>query len=215
MIDLDRPISPEEIAEIAEGRKLPPVAELKRLLDLYFEGPITDDIAEKLHSSMVAMRADEPRHRGEVGAYLGNMVRGHGRAWFEDFTRGRTLVREVDLALFHAATTRGYPKAKPHCPQPFVGTWTQRGATARDSSPVTWTFGDDGSFATNLPRVATARRWCIHTYQTPRGDPGASEVWVRDDAYGSWDRFDIEAVAERSITLTFYDRGPIEHILER
>ena len=148
MNEWNKPASQADIARIEEERRLPEPAELKPLLARYFEGPITDEIAERLHSDMKDIMSRRPRHEGKIASYDPQNRLGEGFAWREEFSRGHHIPRASDLALFHAAMTKGFPRAKLYCPEICVGTWKQID-DGRTGETATWTLSQNGDLRTD------------------------------------------------------------------
>jgi len=216
MIDWDIPLlTPERIAEYKERRRLPGPDELKGLLEQYFEGPITDELAVQLHTEMVAIIKHEPRRLGDVSAFATRNRYGEGEAWREAFSGWRDDPRYVDLALFHAAVTDGYPKPKLHCPTFFLGTWRQTNETTASGEPVYWRFAANSDFRTNHPRFAEDMQWC---HRGAREDPDQlryTKVWLQSTRR-RWHSIPILNASDHGLELgeLRYD-GHHDYCLER
>jgi len=114
-------------ADIAEERRLPEPSEIEAMLTRYFEGPIGADVVAKLHAEVARVLADPPLHGGMARGFLpSNGGRAFGRAWREDLSFQRTSPRSIDLAAWIAWSQPGYPRARPYCPDGYVGTWIHR-----------------------------------------------------------------------------------------
>jgi len=204
-----------EIAQHIEDNRLPGPDELRVLLERYFEGPITDEIALRLHSEMVAIFKNVPRMKGDISAFFrGNRV-GQGEAWREEFSGWRSTPRNVDLALFHAATRRGYPKPKLHCPTFFLGTWRQTNATASTGEPIHWRFAANGDFHTNHPSYFERTEWCHHGSPEEPGQLRYTSVCVQSARF-RWRPIAILNVSDHGLELgeLRYD-GHHDYCLER
>jgi hypothetical protein len=155
---------------------VPGIAEIAAMLDKYFIGPISDDVVAKLHDEVARVLADPPSRAGRASSFLpSNGGLGFGRAWREELSYGLTTPRPIDLAAFIAWATKGYPPARPYCPDAFVGTWIQREPSA--PSPPRWTFERDGGFAAPDTPFASRIYWCVHR----QGDkPSDASVWLED-----------------------------------
>ena len=122
--------------------------------------------------------------------------------------RGHANPRPIDLAAFIAWSHRGYPKARPHCPRDLVGRWLQREpATA---APVTWAFGDDGSFAAPDSPSPFAKRttWCVHHHV----DDEERDVWLYDPWGIGHLNLHIESVTPKELRLDCLSRSIRVHL---
>jgi hypothetical protein len=156
--------------DIRESRRVPEQAEVKAILEEYFVGPITDQIASKLTEYVRRVMADGPLHGGEIAAFdPGNGRRGFGQAWRELLSFDRNYPRSIDLAAWLAASTHGYPAPLPYCPDRYVGRWKQLEPDGQ--SGYTWEFEAGGRFRTDNPVCSSRDRWCVHRVdEGPRGD---------------------------------------------
>src|SRR5262245_26929777 len=81
----------DNLIDIREERRVPSQAEVKAILETYFIGIITDEIASKLTDYVARVIADPPLHAGEVSKFHpGNGRRGFGRAWREQLAFSRS-----------------------------------------------------------------------------------------------------------------------------
>ena len=173
MIDWDKPATEAQIAQFIEDDRLPEPEELKALLERYLIGPITDEHATRLHADMDAILKDWPRLKGDRGTFRDRHHYAAGHAWCEEFSYGRGIPRTADLAIFHAATMRGYPAPKLYCPAFFVGTWKQGDPSPATAEPVLWRLAANGDFQSNHRSFAKNTQWCIQRDRTRRPRPRA------------------------------------------
>jgi hypothetical protein len=164
-------------ADIAEERRLPEPSEIEAMLTRYFEGPVGADVVAKLHAEVARVLADPPLHGGMARGFLpSNGGRAFGRAWREDLSFQRTSPRSIDLAAWIAWSQSGYPRARPYCPEGYVGTWIQH-EPAADPAPR-WTLGRDGAFSAPGTPYANRISWCAHRQGTKAND---ASLWLEDD----------------------------------
>ena len=165
--------------DIAEERRVLGPGEVRRVLETYFAGPITDEVVGRLTEEVARVLADPALHAGEMAKFHpGNGGRGFGQAWRELAAFGRTSPRSIDLAAWLAASTAGYPAPRPCCPDVYAGRWQQR-RPGGGPAPV-WELGPDGRFHTDDPIASARDRWCVHRRD---GGPRGDAIWL-DDALG-------------------------------
>lgn len=188
--------------DIEEERRILEPGEVKTMLETYFVGPITDEVASDLAEYVARVLADPPLHAGEISKFRpDNGGRGFGRAWREHLAYGRTYPRSIDLAAWLAASSEGYPAPKPYCPAVYIGKWEQRepdGAAA-----YTWTFDAGGRFHTDEPLCSDRDRWCVHR-QGPGPRPRGDVIWLDDDlgiAHDSVLVIDLEPTAPPTLVV--------------
>ena len=162
--------------DIDEERRVPERAEIAAMLAKYFVGPIGDDVVTKLHAEVTRVLADAPLRRGMARGFLpSNGGRGFGCAWREELAFQRTQPRSIDLAAWIAWSQPGYPRARPYCPDAYVGTWIQREPAS--ATPPRWTLDHDGTFSAPGTPFAQQVTWCVHRQGTK---PDDASVWLAD-----------------------------------
>jgi hypothetical protein len=167
----------DSLIDIGEERRVPSQVEVKAMLENYFTGLITDEIASKLTDYVARVIADPPLHAGETSKFHpGNGRRGFGMAWREQLAFCRTYPRSIDLAAWLAASTEGYPEPRPYCPDFYIGRWMQK--DPETTSAYVWELDACGRFHTNHPLYSDRDRWCVHrTNPGPKGD----QIWFDDE----------------------------------
>lgn len=154
-----------------EARRVPDRAEIRSLLETYFDGPITDAHVTTIADRIAAMLADPARRTVEDHTYIANSVRNHGQAWKEVLSKGQSAPRVIDYVPWFASITKGFPPPKPHCPRELVGTWEQV-----EPPGGRWELRADGGFHADV--LDDRERW----YVRERGGKQRSgdELYVRE-----------------------------------
>lgn len=202
------------MAQVLEDRRIPTHEELKGLFASYFEGPITDVHVARLLVELEQVRSNPSRLAGDRGAFLPEHRHGRGFGWREEFSYGRRSPRAVDHALFLAATTRGYPKAKLYCPPYFVGTWNQVDPASPSAEPWRWTLGSDGTLASTHPIWHEGAEWCVQRTEHAGTFLGSS-LCVRSPVSG-WEYLVLQRASETTMSLTWPGLdGPQRYEFER
>jgi hypothetical protein len=182
---------------IGEQRGVPVRAEIATLLETYFVGPIGDDAIDKLHAEVARILTDPALRGGVVRSYApNNGGLGFGCAWREELAFRRTTPRSIDLAAFIAWSHKGFPPARPYCPDVFVGRWLQRDETA--PAPMLWTLGADGAFSAAGTAFDGRKRWCFHRQSEDAND---GSIWLDDRHSGTHKRLLVLHVTATELAL--------------
>lgn len=150
----------------------------------------------RLVAAGLALAADRPRMRGQLGQFAPEDPIGHGLAWWEERQRGSPVLRlpisKLDHALMLITSEPRLdprPAPRPHCPPELCGRWERTGASRDDvtmeppRSPRAWTLGADGSVATEGDPERAGWTWRVHegSFRTlclgPPHDP-LRERWI-------------------------------------
>jgi hypothetical protein len=198
---------------IVSGQE-PTANEIATLLRRYLDGPVDDADVARLDQQFRDLMQDKARRGPEQSAFRANGRRYLGQAWKELLSPHDQLPSPVELALWLAIVTPGYPPPRWYCPEELVGTWRQKAP-----GEAIWELHADGSFATTDSQLARlgVPRWCVHLVAR-RGDLYRDHVWLTDRAK--------HTVSAKSLLITEYaagrmrlvrsgDSGDIEYQLER
>lgn len=164
------------MSDLDEDTRIPTLAELTALLEKYFVGA-TDLHAAKLLGEVTAVLGDPARFAGETIAFdPANGRRCYGLAWREELAYDSRQPRSIELAAWLASTVRGFPPARPYCPDIFVGTWTQKQPVVAPAPR--WELMLDGTFICDAPVLRSREAWRVHRQGSgPVGDA----LWLDDD----------------------------------
>lgn len=143
---------------MSDNRHVPDSAEIRAILEKYFEGPISAAQVAIIDAKLRDVVSDATKLRVEIRAFDANASRYHGRLWREELGAGPRAPDPKDLVPWFASTLDGFPPARPYCPAALVGSWTGGGST--------WRLDASGSLMTTQPPFAEFDRW----YVRRRGD---------------------------------------------
>jgi hypothetical protein len=132
------------------------MTDARRLLVDYFEDP-SDEHVEKLEAVIAKMSADPSLLRARASALRANNSKFIGQLWREVLMRrvGRQTTPEL-AAVYVAASTFGYPRPRPYCPDDLVGTWKEV-----EPENARWELGADGKFVSTNSVLAECTAWCV------------------------------------------------------
>ena len=184
----------------------PSSAEVRRILDENFVGPIGDDVVNRLTEEVRTLIADESLLGREFREFHpSNGGRGFGYRWREVLAFDQSSPRPVDLVAWVAFSRRGYPAARLYCPNEFVGRWVQHKPSA-----ATWELGADGSLKTTAPGFTYRNWWAIHRLGGSLGDA----LWLYDEQGDPPSRLQLQSVEPRQLTFSTMGSDPAV-VLER
>ena len=130
---------------------MPNAAEVRAILERYFEGPITDAHAAIIDAKLRETMGSTANYRCEIRAFYANAGRYHGRLWREELDDGPIAPDPKDLVPWFGSTLTGFPRARPYCPPALVGSWEGDGAK--------WHFDANGAFSTTHSSFAPFSEW--------------------------------------------------------
>jgi hypothetical protein len=165
--------SDPDFAELIVSNREPTRAEIAVLLRRYLLGDIDDETVDRLYAQFQALVADPERRGAEASAFRGNGRRYLGQAWKELLSPHENSASRVELALWLAIVTPGYPRPRPYCPPELAGNWQQT-----DSDAI-WKLASDGGFSCTAPEIVREKvvRWCVHLVER-RGDFHRDRLWL-------------------------------------
>ncbi len=174
------------------SESLPDRAELDRLLETYFVGPVDRLAGDRLQRALAEVCGSPARRSGEESSFRDNGHLYFGDLWIEDLARGVSTPDPRILAVWLAVSRPGFPEPRPYCPTRFVGTWLDRASS--------WDLAADGAFRTDLAELAEWTRWRVHR-QASDPDHRGDVIWVYDGNDSRTLRIEHTSAAELHLEL--------------
>jgi len=201
----------EQIAKAVEKYRPPTTTEIKALLGRFFVGAIDDTIVSRLDQQLADVLADKHARVATSSAFEANGRHYFGQAWKELLSYHDNAPTPTELAIWLAVVTPGYPKPRPYCPEPIVGTWAQVAPTA-----ATWQLRADGAMTTTAPSFEARTRWCLHRLNGETTDLAKGNLWFTSDSLVLPDTLSLREITPTTIRAVRNGLdGPIPYRLER